>query len=64
MANKVATISPSWGFHDWPADVWPGNGTRAQRLYRQYSDSLVAAGAVTRIGREVVVFGVAYTRWM
>jgi hypothetical protein len=29
-----------------------------------YQDSLVAEGGLTRIGREIVVFGAQYDRWM
>ena len=64
MAKQTASISASWGFNDWPADVWPGNGARAQRLVRQHSDSLLKEGAISRIGREIVIFSVQYDRWM
>jgi hypothetical protein len=33
-------------------------------LCRAYRDELLAAGALTRVGRELVVLGARYARWL
>jgi hypothetical protein len=58
------TSHHSWTFATWPEGVYPGNGTRARHLVRVNKNALIAEGVLTRIGREIVVFGVPYTRWL
>lgn len=65
--TKQTTISPpphSFTYATWPEGVYPGNGARAKHIVRANRDALVAEGALTRIGREVVVFGGPYCRWL
>lgn len=33
-------------------------------MLRAYREELILAGALTRVGREIVVFGEPYSRWM
>jgi hypothetical protein len=54
----------SWGFSNWPANVWPGDGKRARSFIRQNRDALAAAGCITRAGREIVVFAVPFNRFL
>lgn len=54
----------SWDLENWPAGVYPGSESRARYLLRAYRGELVAAGALTRIGREIVVLGAPYVRWL
>lgn len=65
MVRPTNPVPPhSWAIEDWPADVFPGNSTKGRRLCRTYTDELVVEGALTRIGRRLVVMGGAYTRWL
>ena len=61
----VAKLAPhSWDLEHWPADVYPHSESRARYLVRAYREELILAGALTRIGRELVVFGEGYCRWL
>jgi hypothetical protein len=65
MIRPTNPVPPhSWSISQWPADVYPSNSTKGRRLCRTYRDELIAQGALTRIGRELVVMGGAYTRWL
>jgi hypothetical protein len=65
MALKTSTTTPhSWGINTWPPDVWPGQSNRAKYLVNTYKSDLMAAGALVRVGRELVVLGTRYTRWL
>lgn len=54
----------SWSIEDWPADVFPNKPSRGRYLCRAYRDQLLAAGALTRIGRDLVVLGAGYASWL
>ena len=65
--SKTSTTTPlphDWTFRNWPADVYPYEGTRGRHLVRQNQNDLVAAGALTRIGKQIVVLGAGYTKWL
>lgn len=54
----------SWSLADWPADVYPNDSLRARRVLRVYRRELMSCGAVSRVGRELVVFADAYIKWV
>jgi hypothetical protein len=54
----------SWDIANWPAHVWPGTPARARYSVRTSKSSLIAAGALCRVGRQFVVLGDRYTRWL
>jgi hypothetical protein len=58
------TLPYSWTIKTWPRDVHPFDGAKARHLLRVHQANLVAAGALTRIGHEIVVLGAGYARWM
>jgi hypothetical protein len=61
----AATPAPhSWAITDWPAGVYPGKPDRGRYLVRSNRDSLIEAGALVRVGRDLVLIGVAYSRWL
>lgn len=68
MARKTqpskSAIVPCWGKKTWPPEVWPHNLNRADYLIRTRRAELLAAGAICRVGREIVVIGPRYTRWL
>ena len=71
MARKQAA-SPGIAFasvspREWTeraSHIWPHNSKRADYICRAYRDELVAAGALIRVGRELVVRLEAYDRWL
>lgn len=62
--TSVASIPHSWSLEDWPAAVYPGSTSRARYIVRTHKDDLIHEGALARVGRELVVFGGRYTRWL
>jgi hypothetical protein len=62
--NAPAGMPHSWGIEAWPADVHPNSPSRARYLIRTHRDELMAAGALVRVGRELVVLGARYSRWL
>ena len=57
-------IQHSWSISTWPTDVYPHDTERARYLVRAHRDELVAARAIARIGRELVILGEPYTKWL
>ena len=54
----------SWDIEHWPASVYPHTPNRGRYVVRMHRNDLMLAGALTRIGREIVVIGHAYTKWL
>jgi hypothetical protein len=54
----------SWTFKSWPADVYPGDGLKARHVCRAHQAALIACGALTRPGTEIVIIGAGYQRWL
>ena len=57
-------VPHSWDFEHWPQAVYPHTESRARWLMRAHRDELLAAGALVRVGRELVVLGEPYARWL
>lgn len=63
--TPAAQAAPhSWSIPDWPASVYPGKSDRARYLVRSNRNSLRDAGALVRVGRDLVIIGVHYSRWL
>lgn len=63
--SNTATQAPhSWDIEHWPEGVYPHGESRARYMLRAYRDELMTAGALARVGRELVVIGDRYTRWL
>jgi hypothetical protein len=62
--NRAAQLPHDWTIKTWPRDVYPYDGIKARHLLRINQSKLLAAGALTRIGREIVVLGAGYAKWM
>lgn len=54
----------SWAITDWPEGVYPGDPSRGRYIVRRHRLELLQAGAITRIGRDLVVLGDRYERWL
>lgn len=60
----ITKVPHSWSVATWPTEVWPHSADRARWLVRAHRDELVKAGAMTRVGRELVVLGARYDKWL
>jgi hypothetical protein len=49
---------------EWPQTVYPHRASRGKYIVRAFRDELIAAGALTRIGRDLVVLGSGYSAWL
>jgi hypothetical protein len=61
---KVSLVPHSWPITLWPAEVYPNDPKKGRYIVRAHKKELVAAGALTRIGRDLVVFGAGYSKWL
>jgi hypothetical protein len=57
-------IPNSWALDDWPCGIYPGKTSRARYTIRSHRDELIRAGALVRIGRDLVIMGAAYVSWL
>ena len=64
MAQKPTETPHSWSVNAWPGTVYPNQSNRGRYLVNTHRDELMAAGALVRVGRELVVMGQRYTRWL
>lgn len=62
--STAAPAPHSWDLEHWPPGVYPHAEGRARYLLRCHRDELMAAGALVRVGRELVVIGDRYSRWL
>jgi hypothetical protein len=62
-SNAVSSLD-SWAIKAWPSTVFPGTAGRGRRVVREHRNALVQAGAIVRVGRELVVIGARYQRWL
>ena len=62
--NSLQKIPHSWAVDEWPSDVYPGRASKARYTLRANRTELVAAGALVRVGRDLVVMGGPYASWL
>ncbi len=63
-SNKLPSIPHSWPLDEWPSHVYPCKSSKAKYVTRAHRDELVAAGALVRVGRDLVVMGAPYSAWL
>lgn len=54
----------SWSIEHWPETVWPSTPTRARYVVRANRAELEQAGALSRVGKEMIILGEAFDRWL
>ena len=69
MPRKPRTILAqpcphSWAIGSWPSHVYPHSPGKGRYIVRCNRGALVAAGALTRVGRDLVVLGAPFTKWL
>jgi hypothetical protein len=62
--NSLQKIPHSWAVDEWPSNVYSGRASKARYTLRSHRSELVAAGALVRVGRDLVVMGGAYASWL
>lgn len=63
-SRNTSNVPHSWSVELWPPTVWPGSPSRGRYVTRAFRDALIAEGALARVGRELIVFGDRYTRFL
>lgn len=64
MAGKRTDLPHSWAIDNWPVDVFPNNSTKGRYLVRMHRDELLTHGALSRVGRTLIVLGAGYAKWL
>jgi hypothetical protein len=62
--KKAHSTTESWDLEHWPESVYPHTESRARYLLRAYKLELLDAGVLARVGRDLVVMGEPYRRWL
>lgn len=57
-------VAQSWDLSTWPPEIWPNDSKRAKWVLRSFRDELIAAGALARGGKGLIVLGRGYSRWL
>ena len=61
---RAASIPHSWDFEHWPPSVYPHTASRARYILRTYRNEFEKQGILSRVGRELVIIGARYARWL
>lgn len=59
----IEKVPHDWTIKTWPPGVFPYDGKKAKRWIRTNQKALVKAGAITRIGRDIVIIAAGWFRW-
>jgi hypothetical protein len=63
-AQAAAQAPHSWDLEHWPADVYPHTPGKGKYLVKSQREKLLEAGAITRVGRDLVVLGAPFTKFL
>jgi hypothetical protein len=61
---KAAPLPHSWRIADWPTEVYPSRPGPGKYVVRANRDELLSLGALCRVGRDLVVIGEGYGRFL
>jgi hypothetical protein len=61
---KVAPMPQSWRLRDWPPEVVPNSTSAAKHLIRTHREELRKHGALSRVGRDIIVIGEGYAAFL
>ena len=62
--QPIADTLTCWNFENWPEHVFPHNEDAGRHLCREHREGLMRAGALVRIGRQIVVMGIPYLNFL
>jgi hypothetical protein len=61
---KVVPLPHSWRLCAWPPDVVPNSTSAAKHLIRTHREELRRFGALSRVGRDIIVIGEGYAAFL
>jgi hypothetical protein len=64
MPRIQANLPHSWSIDVRPPGVYPGTPSRGRYPVRVHRKDLILAGALARVGRELVILGEPYNEWL
>lgn len=64
MSRNRVPYPHSWSLGTWPEEIWPHSTHKARYVVRTHRNELTAAGALTRVGRELVILGEQWHAWL
>jgi|HubBroStandDraft_3_1064219.scaffolds.fasta_scaffold354189_1 hypothetical protein len=64
MPTIKSLLPHSWAINDWPKDVYPGTPDRARYIVRTHKRALMDLGALSRVGRDLIVIGEKFDKWL
>jgi hypothetical protein len=64
IAIKVDSLPQSWSVKNWPAHVAPGGPVAGRAFIRRNMEQLLECGALSRVGKELVVLGAGYALFL
>ena len=64
MPKITAAIPHSWAIDSWPTNVWPNSPQRGSYIIRKHRDALLECGALSRVGRILVILGSQYDEFL
>jgi hypothetical protein len=59
-----SAVPHSWPVSNWPPSVYPNDARKAHYFVRVHAAALLEARAIVRIGRERVVIGEPFVKWL
>ena len=62
--SQFPPVPHSWSIADWPSSVYPNDPKRGRYLVREHKAELLASGALVRVGRELVIMGARYSKFL
>lgn len=63
-ASPAELVPHSWDIEHWPQQVYPHTPNRGRYVVRSHKTELLNCGALTRVGRDLVVIGAAYAKFL
>ena len=60
----VSAQPHSWSLPRWPVGMFPNEVGAARHLIREHRMALIECGALSRVGRQLVVIGPNYVGWL
>jgi len=63
-APAAELVPHSWDIEHWPPSVYPHTPNRGRYVVRSHRSELLNDGALTRVGRDLVIIGAAYAKFL
>lgn len=60
----IPALPHSWAVDQWPPDIFPGGAGKGRYVCRIHRKELLDAGALVRVGRQLVIVGGNYHGWL